>query len=63
MLIRIITMVVSPSSELVCYMPNLNMCRVLVILYMNLDGFNDDLCVIVGSFSIDLEFPLIVEEL
>ena len=54
---------VSPPTELVCYMPKPNLCDVLVPLDMNLDGFSSGLCDTAGSLSINQEFSSIVEEL
>ena len=63
MLWFVITMVVFTPSESVCYTPYLNICSVLVLLDINLDGFSGGLCATVGSLSIDPEFSLIVEKL
>ena len=63
MLWFVIMVVVSSHFELVCYTSNLSLCDVLVTLDMNLDGFTGGLSAIIGSLSIDLEFPSIVEKL
>lgn len=63
MLYFIITVVVSPLSELVCYTPDLSLCGALVPLDINLDGFSGILSTIIGILSIDPEFLLILEEL
>ena len=55
-------MVVSTPSELVCFIPYLSMCSVLVLLNMNLDGFSGDLNTTIGSLSINQKFLSIVEE-
>ena len=57
------TMVVSSPFKLVCYTSDLSLYGVLIPLYMNLNGFSGDLYVTIGSLSIDLEFPSIIEEL
>ena len=44
-------------------MSDLNLCDILVLLDMNLDGFNGNLCATIDSISINLEFSSIVEEL
>ena len=63
MLWFVIKVVVSQSSELVCYTPDLSLCDVLIPLDINLDGFSGGLSAIVGSLLIDPEFLLIVEKL
>ena len=57
----IIMVVVSPLSELVCYISNLSLYVVLIPLDMNLDRVSGVSNATVGSFSIDQEFPSLVE--
>ena len=59
----VITVVVFTPSELVWYILDPSLCGILVLPYLNLNGFSGGLSAIVGGLLIDWEFPTIVDKL